>query len=49
MKKETTVQVGRCTRMGLIEEEGCLTGDYKNLPKPPSPYFPFSLDTVEPC
>ena len=32
MKKETTMHVGRFTRMGLIEEEGCLTGDYKNVP-----------------
>lgn len=31
MKKETTMHVGRSTRMGLIEEEGCLTGDCKNL------------------
>ena len=31
MKKETTMYVGRFTRMGLIEEEGCLTGDCKNL------------------
>ena len=31
MKKETTMHVGRFTRMGLIEEEGCLTWDGKNL------------------
>lgn len=40
MKKETTMHVGRCTRMGLIEEEGVLDRGLQKFVLAPLPLFP---------